>query len=166
MRAYRPICDQCISKLSLSNSATVPRGIMRKIDESFESETKKAKVLNANTVEVFMNQNGNTGIIVNGQKFRKKRTRINKSVVWQCNRDQCRCTAVTTQNHCILSLGLHNHAVSEPIKDKSTPSPPSEASTPAPVEYLENQNGKQSVLYKAYKYSFHRDFKKLYIVEM
>ena len=128
-------------------------------------------------VEVFKNKTGNIGILVNGQKFRRKRTRKDMSVVWLCNRNECTCTAVTTPDHCIVSLGLHNHTVSPPVKEPSDSttqpmstnslptSEPSDSISPptpqdfttTPVQYVESERGKQCILYRSYKYYHRKD---------
>ena len=49
-----------------------PRGTKRKTEDAGESEPKRVRSHTAHKVEIFRNRAGNVGIIVDGQKFRKK----------------------------------------------------------------------------------------------
>ena len=147
------------------------RGSKRKHDDDDTPLSKRAKTFDKDRVEVFMNKSGNVGVSINGQKFRKKNVRKDSFIVWRCNRNGCQCTAVTTSDHCLVSIGDHCHALPScqtpapapcdptPIPEPCDPTPAPAPFTPVPVEYIHGGPKHPNVLYKSFKYTFLRTLK-------
>ena len=97
--------------------ATTPppphRGTKRKHSETYGSVTKRTKVVDDNNsrLTLFTNKCGNTGIIVDGQKFRKQKVRKDSCIAWRCNVNKCKSFVVTTADYSILSVDDHNHTL-------------------------------------------------------
>ena len=77
-------------------------------------------------------------------------------------RNGCQCNAVTTSDHCLVSIGDHCHALPScptPAPESCDPTPAPEPFTPVPVEYIHGGPKHPNVLYKSFKYTFLRTLK-------
>ena len=109
-------------------------------------------------VKTYTTYAGNTGVIIEGQKFRQKYKRKNGTSVWVCIKDKCSAKAETNAEHHLINIGLHNHAVTcdetlNQVDAAATNQCP--AVSPPPenlnkVEFITTSKGKQAVLHDAF----------------
>ena len=144
-------------------------------NETDGSLAKRAKgVDDNNRLTLFTNKSGNTGIIVDGQKFRIKKVRKDSCIVWRCivDRPKCRSNVVTTAECSLVSVGDHNHtlpsrprlldlatAAETEMTDADTTDPPPAMPTVEPphsVGYVQSERRHSNILYNGYKYYFLR----------
>ena len=85
---------------------------------------------NSTSVTTYRNRNGGTGVILNGQSYKKKKIRKKDNVhIWICNQPKWNATIETTGNYNLINcLGLHCHDTQLP----------NNVTSPCLDEYLES----------------------------
>ena len=120
-------------------------------------------------VQLFQNKCGNTGLMVDGQKFRRKNKRKDGSSLWVCTRDQCSAKAVTNTDNNLVKIEQHNHILTIDTNRQSILAQASEIESPATepegacpvsasvdVDFVQTKREKPAILVNSYMYHHHK----------